>query len=193
MRGIHRRRCALTTLTLVCFSAAIGLTRATSVTTTAAHQEDWAKTIEQVYAVISGPVGEARDWDQFRNLFIDDARLIVSAPRGPEGSAVVMMTPEDYIDRSGQTLVDIGFTESEIARRAEQYGNIVHVFSTYEGTFTRQDGQAGSVRGINSIQLIRTTEGWKVATILWQSESDQTPLPPRYLKSPKPEPVQDSD
>jgi hypothetical protein len=32
--------------------------------------------VEALYAVISGPVGEARDWDRFRSLFIPEARLI---------------------------------------------------------------------------------------------------------------------
>lgn len=47
--------------------------------------------VAAVYDVISGPVGEARDWDRFRSLFIPEARLIATGPvqeseRRPTGS-----------------------------------------------------------------------------------------------------------
>ena len=32
--------------------------------------------VAAVYDVISGPAGEARDWDRFRSLFLPGARLI---------------------------------------------------------------------------------------------------------------------
>ena len=33
------------------------------------------QTIDGIYAVISGPVGEKRDWDKMRSLMTGDARL----------------------------------------------------------------------------------------------------------------------
>ena len=47
--------------------------------------------IEALYDVISGPAGEARDWDRFRSLFIPEgARLIPTGvdPRGNAGHTV---------------------------------------------------------------------------------------------------------
>ena len=32
--------------------------------------------IDALYAVISGPAGEQRDWDRFRSLMLPEARLI---------------------------------------------------------------------------------------------------------------------
>ena len=75
-----------------------------------------------VYDVISGPAGEPRDWDRFRSLFIDGARLI---PVSPEGAAV--LSTEDFIERVKDNFVENGFVEVEIGRKAERYGDIVHI------------------------------------------------------------------
>ena len=46
--------------------------------------------IAALYDVISGPAGQARDWDRFRGLFAIGARLLPAAPR-PDGSAPVAL------------------------------------------------------------------------------------------------------
>lgn len=135
--------------------------------------------IEALYASISGPAGEPRDWDRLRSLLLPDAKMI-PVVRSPEGGLVARyVTVEEYIERSGPRLVEVGFREGEIARVAEQFGNIAHVFSTYEGFREGQD--APLVRGINSIQLFHDGDRWWVANIYWQAEGPENPLPTRYL------------
>ncbi len=69
--------------------------------------------IAAVYDVISGPVGEARDWDRFRSLFLPGANLVPVFQNEQGGVQSMELTPEDYIRRSGEQLVAVGFTESE--------------------------------------------------------------------------------
>ena len=76
-------------------------------------------------------------------------------------------------------LEERGFIEREIARRTEQYGDIAHVFSTYEAR--EREGGPVIMRGINSFQLVRHAGRWWVVSIMWQSESSQTPIPAGYL------------
>ena len=125
-----------------------------------------------VYGVISGPAGQPRDWDAMRKMFTEDARLYAITPNGLRGGTV-----DDYIAMSGEFLVANGFTEREIANRIELYGKLAQVWSSYEGTFTT-DGAPRSVRGINSVQLMRDAIGeWKVHSIFWQQETPDLPLP----------------
>ena len=129
--------------------------------------------LDDVYAVISGPAGQERDFERMRTLFTPDARLSAITPRGLNG-----MTVDGYIEQSGPFLVSSGFTERQLARRIEIYGDLAHAWSSYEGTFTRPDGSPGSVRGINSFQLMRQDDGrWLVQSIFWQAESPDNPLP----------------
>ena len=134
-------------------------------------------TVAAVYDVISGPAGEARDWARFKSLFAEGARLITFNAESPSG--MVVMTPQGYIDRAGANLEENGFFEQEIAWRTERFGNMAQVFSTYEGRRAMDDATP-LLEGINSFQLVRLNGEWKVMTILWQSASDELPLPEMY-------------
>jgi hypothetical protein len=134
-----------------------------------------------VYDAISGPAGP-RDWPKFRALFADGARLI--SIRTANGvSTPNVMTPDEYATRAGANFEKNPFYESESARRVETFGAIAHVFSTYESR--RAPGEKPFARGINSFQLVKTAQGWKVMTILWDSEREGNPLPEKYLATPK--------
>jgi hypothetical protein len=135
--------------------------------------------ISAYYDVISGPKGEARDWDRFRSLFIDDARLITTRP-GPEGIRAIKLTPEQFITASRRYFEGGGYFEREVYRRLDTYGTIAHALSTYESR-RRDDAPDYYSRGINSIQVIRDGEGWRIATIMWDHERpDENPIPPEY-------------
>ena len=134
--------------------------------------------VRAVYDVISGPAG-TRDWARFRSLFAEGARLIPIRVTA-DGSSAAVMTPDDYAQRAGASFEKTAFYESEAARRVETFGNIAHVFSTYESR--RAPGDKPFARGINSFQLVKVGGAWKVMTILWDSERPGNPLPEKYLK-----------
>ncbi|MDX6529295.1 MAG: hypothetical protein QOH41_1585 [Blastocatellia bacterium] len=138
-------------------------------------------TIAALYDVISGPAGK-RNWDRFRSLFAPGARLIATAVR-PTGEVVSrVMTPEDYAQRNGPYFEKNGFVEREAARRSETFGNIAHVFSTYESRHAKDDAKPFQ-RGINSIQLMNDGKRWWVVTVFWQGEDEKNQLTPEYLRS----------
>ena len=133
--------------------------------------------LDAVYGVISGPAGQARDWARMRTLFTPEARLTAIGPNGARGGTV-----EDYIAKSGPMLTTSGFTERELVRRVEIYGDLAHAWSSYEGT---GNGGKLKVRGINSFQLVRQNGRWLVQSILWQAESPARPLPADMLPAAK--------
>jgi hypothetical protein len=130
-----------------------------------------------VYAAISGEAG-ARDWGRFRSLFAEGARLI-PVRMTPEGGAPRVMSVDEYAKQAGANFDKTAFYESEISRRVETFGNIAHVFSTYESR--RAPSGKPFARGINSFQLVKTGKEWKVMTILWDTEREQNPIPEKYL------------
>ena len=149
----------------------------------AARSEDVASVdaiIGALYDVISGPPAQNRDWNRFRSLFAEDARLIIAAP-SPEGRVPSRsMTVEEYITTADPFLKRDGFWEREIARRTGRYGNVTHAFSTYESRVKTADSPPFT-RGINSIQLVTDGKRWWVVTILWDFERPGNPIPPEYL------------
>ena len=139
--------------------------------------------MKSVYDSISGDAGKARDWDRFRSLFHKDARLIPTRKNATTGIvAANALSPDDYIKRSEPYFAKEGFYERESARRVETFGNITHVFSTYESRHAATDAKPFA-RGINSFQLLNDGKRWWVVTIYWQAESPELQIPKKYLKS----------
>jgi hypothetical protein len=136
--------------------------------------------ISALYAVISGPKGQARDWNRLRSLFIPEAKLIPSVNRQQGGRGLLVLSVNDYIATSGPFLVDTGFREREIARKVEQFGSVAHVFSTYESF--REAETAPFARGINSIQLFNDGTRWWVVSVFWDAERPGLQIPEKYLK-----------
>ncbi len=139
--------------------------------------------MKAVYDSISGDADKVRDWDRFRSLFHKDARLIPAGKNAKSGLfQATAMTPDEYITRAAPFFAKEGFFEREIARQTETYGNIVHVFSTYESRHSLSD-KTPFARGINSFQLLNDGKRWWVVTIYWQGETPDNLIPKKYLKS----------
>ena len=136
--------------------------------------------IAAVYDVISGPAGDKRDWDRFRSLFMEGARLIGLFQSQEGGLRPTVMTPEDYVQRAGPMLERDGFFEAEIGRTTERFGPVAHAFSSYESKRKKDDPKPFD-RGINSIQLMHDGERWWVVTIYWTGERPDLPIPEKYI------------
>jgi hypothetical protein len=137
--------------------------------------------IAALYDVISGPAGQARDWNRFRSLFLPEGRLIPNGVR-PDGTTThSVLSPDDYVKRASGAFAQQGFYENESARTQERFANIAHVFSTYESR--REKGGQPFAKGINSIQLLHDGHRWFIVTVMWQAESPAAPIPPEYQKN----------
>lgn len=131
------------------------------------------RVVDAVYAAISGPAGQQRDWDAMRALYLPHARLTAIRADGIESC-----TLEEYIASKRDFLVTNGFSEGTLVNRVLVYGGIAHAWSSYSGGWTEPDGTTGGTRGINSFQLMRQADGsWRVLSLLWQVEQPNIPLP----------------
>ncbi|WP_300529671.1 hypothetical protein [Maricaulis sp.] len=154
-----------------------GLAALTLLAAPAAMADDEADIIaamDEVYAVISGPVGEARDFDHMRTLFLPNASMGAVGP-GPDGNGRGrVITLEDYIERNGSWLSDNGFTETATRNQVEVFGEIAYLRSAYEG----YNGATGELilTGVNFVTFFKIEGEWKVASLLWRQQSDDWPV-----------------
>ncbi len=135
--------------------------------------------ITALYGSISGGKGVPRQWDRFRSLFTNDAKLIPSGKNQEGEVRHSYRGTEEYIGWVNQWFLDNGFFEEEIARKTEIFGNVAHVFSTYISKST-PDGEPYA-RGINSIQLLNDGTRWWIVNIYWTGETPDNPIPVKYL------------
>ncbi|HZV37566.1 MAG TPA: hypothetical protein VFF96_02340 [Pseudoxanthomonas sp.] len=134
--------------------------------------------VAALYDVISGPAGQARDWNRLRSLFVPTGRMMPVGVRPDDNVGMRLLQVNDYVAGSGPLLVEKGFHERELARRTERFGHIAHVFSTYEG---KLDADGHVMRGINSIQLMHDGKRWWIVSLMWEAENPKLSLPAEYL------------
>jgi len=187
-RGIMRSWLALLPLSLLVTVPAQAQQPApahVAVATVAARPEDVGTLdgiLKAFYEVISGPAGQPRQWSRDRTLYIPNVRF-VSLSRDSAGAIHAdVVDHQTYVNRTNDYFVRVGFFEREIHRTTHRFGDVVHVFSTYDMR-QRADGPAIG-RGINSVELFWDGTRWWVAAVLWDDERPDNPNPAEYLPSP---------
>ena len=138
-----------------------------------------------LYDVISGPVGEDRNWNLFRSLFAENARMYIAVPDKDSSAVLKSITPEVYAERNKTRLADIGFNEDELYRITNTYGAGTQIFSTYESHFTNKNGEQEITKGINNIQLYFDGERYFIVSIFWDANAKNIEVPDRYLPKDK--------
>jgi hypothetical protein len=137
-------------------------------------QETPGEAIEALYDVISGPVGEARDWERFRSLFLPGAQMSVVVTDVEGDERVVVLTLDDYVERNGERLSEIGFTETETRRETFLYGGMATILSAYEAI--RADTGEMIADGVNSLTSLTDAGTWKSASIAWRAADEEWPV-----------------
>lgn len=137
--------------------------------------------VNALYSVVSGEKGQNRDWKLFNHLFLKDAKLIPTFKTNDTLIQTRYMSPKDYEKSTNNWMVENGFFKKEIYRKTEGFGNIAHVFSTYEA-YQDKANSITIMRGINSIQLLFDGSRWWIVNLYWTHETPENPIPDTYLK-----------
>jgi hypothetical protein len=137
--------------------------------------------IKAFYETISGGKGVPRQWSRDRTLYIPDVRFVGLSEQNGKARATVM-NHTNYVNGSNEFFVAEGFTEREINRVVRRFGNIAHVFSTYE--FSTANGKEKG-RGVNSIELFWDGARWWIAAASWDEERPNNPIPKEFLPKGK--------
>lgn len=135
--------------------------------------------VKASYETISGSVGMPRQWGRDRTLFAPSVRYI-SLSRNKTGEVRARTSDyQEYLDESDDFVVKQGFTEVELGRKIERFGNVATVLSSYEGRVM----STGKVvtRGVNIFSLYFDGKRWWIQTMLWDEESSENPIPAELL------------
>ena len=130
--------------------------------------------VNAYYDVISGPAGHNYDAERDRSLHAPLA-IITRITAGGELQRHDFATEQEPFKEPYQ----VGLFEYEIGRIVEEFGELAHVWSTFEIRNT-PDGEVVS-RGVNSISLYYHEDRWWIASWSTQPEGDE-PLPEKYLR-----------
>jgi hypothetical protein len=146
--------------------------------------------VSALYGSVSHPSDAPPDFDRLRRIFLYVGMLV--PPKTPEAADFTVMDVDQFSERYERSVAarkakgepPLGFFEREVSRRADCFGNICQIFSTYESRHAPADPTPFQ-RGINSIQLLRDGNRWWIASVVWDAERPDNPVPAQYLPSPK--------
>jgi len=138
------------------------------------------------YESIQRAPGENFDWDRFRSLYVPGALMIPNTEQ--TGGEFRVLTVDGFIDWIDGWYADNapigspddhGLVEAEIHSVKSDYGDVVHVMSTYQKRLA--DSEEVLDRGVNSFQLVFDGERWWIVSVAWDEESGAGPIPSKYL------------
>ncbi|MDT8319808.1 MAG: hypothetical protein RQ826_04705 [Xanthomonadales bacterium] len=133
--------------------------------------------IAALYDCISGPAG-SRNWARLKTLYLPEARLIPVGKRMHRDADFSVLTLAQWIEDARPYMAENDFYEKEVMRHSDRFGRIIQAFSTYE---TRKEPKDEAIaRGINSIQLVENEGRWWIASVIWDNESKENPIPGEF-------------
>jgi hypothetical protein len=138
--------------------------------------------VRELYAIVSGPGNRPRDWAREAELFLPQAHMIRTVVDEDGVARPEIIPARDYPANFERKMSGRDFYEGEVHRVIEVFGNIAHVFSTYEA-FEDEARTRFLKRGINSIQLYRVDGQWRIANMVWDDEREGLRMPDRYRAS----------
>jgi hypothetical protein len=141
--------------------------------------------VAALYASVSHAPDASPDFERMRGIFLYVGMFVPPVRPGQEitGSDVdgfVSRYERNSATRKEKGEAAQGFYEREIARRADCFGNVCQIFSTYESRHTASDAKPFE-RGVNSIQLVNDGSRWWIASVAWDVEKPEKPIPAQYL------------
>jgi hypothetical protein len=162
--------------TLLAAGLALGLA-----STAHAGPEDWESPeaiVHALYETISADAGAKRDWDRYRALFLDGARLSV-AMDSSIGSGIMGMDSEELITQTESAYAATGFHEIPLVTKVEQHGLLASVMSSFEIRLRPSDKEP-LMRGLNHFQLLNDGERWWIVSNVGTVETPTSPLPEAF-------------
>ena len=144
--------------------------------------ENDTKTIDALmrasYEVVSGEKGTKRQWE--RDNYLHHPKAVYSYFDKKKQEQVVM-TLQEFHKETDDMVFNTAFYENEINREVRIFGNIAHVWSTYETRLVK--GGKVERRGINSIQLIFEHNRWYIISWIFSAETNNNLIPKTFDKN----------
>lgn len=131
--------------------------------------------IKASYEVVSGEKGAKRQWE--RDQYLHHQKAVYSFLDRVKQEQVTM-TLEEFHKETDEMIFNTAFYESEVNREVRIFGNIAHVWSTYE-TKLEKNGKVER-RGINSIQLVFENNRWYIISWIFCGETDKNIIPKTF-------------
>ncbi len=140
-------------------------------------------TLDELYAAFGFEARGGADWNKIRDLCADGAIFVAPVPaRGtPRLVGIDEFLREFHEYVATEAVRNTGLHERILHARIDCFGKVAHAYVAFEGFVPGLD--VVTKRGLDSIQLAKFGERWKVVSFTTQNETTIDPLPTRFLRN----------
>lgn len=142
--------------------------------TRAADSSGPERTVSALWRAMSHDAGAAADAATLRAIFHPDAVIFGSRLR--EGRPSLKRTSAGDFLRASGAIGESAFHECEIARSIEAHDRFATVYSVVESR-TDATARTPDFTGVNSLQLYREDDGWKIVSLYYHVGPAEAPIP----------------
>lgn len=136
------------------------------------------QTIEGITAkmleLISGPVGQERNWEEFRTLFLPTAQFISLNPQAKDGEKARSLNLEEFVRMLGPLYAKEGFYEEPLNIQINEFNGMANAFQSYTA---RNSSRTYQAKGINNFILVHVDNRWWIASSTWANEDTNNRVP----------------
>ena len=133
--------------------------------------------VSQFFAAFNNVDNKEVDLSNLRALFVPGAVIVKIC-----GSPPVVYSLDEFIAPRQKLLVDgelVNFSEAEMWGDTIIFGSIAQRFCSYRKSGVLCGGPFVA-NGMKSIQLVKTEDGWKISSVIWDDERDGVVVPSEY-------------
>ena len=124
-------------------------------------------TIEKLFNAISFEKGTTPSIHEIKHLFINGGLLINYNEEQPQTFTVEAFV--EHFKKLCEERILEGLEDREVHHKTKVYDRIAHRYSFYEARVTPTEDPFAV--GVNSIQLIKEGEHWKVSSMIWNDDA----------------------
>lgn len=131
--------------------------------------------LDEMLRIINGKKGKERNWDAFKDLFLESVRFTVVY----NDEAIETATLDEMIEFMQDDYYDSGYKEISLNRQIESFNGIAQVLEVVK--HIEPDGN--TAKGLNSYHLVFYNKRWWISNIIWTMETPTNKIPEKYSKN----------
>ncbi len=133
--------------------------------------------LDELLDIITRDPGEEFEEDRYLRLFLPKATFTVLYQEGDMDRPYETVSLDEFVVLLKDPYYTAGFREWELHKVVDEFNGIAQVFQTTRA----QDSDGEDVRMVNSYQLLQMEGRWWIYSILWTNETQDEPIPQKYL------------
>jgi len=133
-------------------------------------------TVQQLYELVTFEPGTTPDWDKVRDLFIEEAVIVLRTSWDSTSIFTVDGFIGDFVAFAENPNINAaGFKEEILKMEILEFGEMANILVLYEASVT--GSERPPQKGVDNFSLIRRDNRWWIISVANEVPTDSRPLP----------------